>query len=107
MQYKIRARTLHHGTYAKLVKEYKAVLCWTITNHCAIKLDEREFAYEDLFRVIDEGEFTEYHTMKDTRRAVVKQDNLCVVLDLDDKAIITVFKSNELGQKDNQLFGGI
>ena len=45
--------------------------------------------------------------MKDTRRAIVKQDDLCVVLDLDDKAIITIFTSNELGQKDNQLFGGI
>ena len=106
MGYRIHAITLNTASLKALEREYKTVTDWKISTHCSFTLERRGISTATLFNVIDKGLIVEYHTMNETRRVLLKREDICVVLDLDTHDIITIFPSNKTGQQENQLFGG-
>ena len=106
MDYRIRATTLNRASLNALTKEYRAINDWKVSIHCEVKLKDRQFTHEELFDVVDNGELIEFHPIDINRRVMLHKDGVCVVMDLTDQTIVTIFKKGERGQEDNILFGG-
>ena len=83
---------MHVAFSSKLAKEVQKVGTWESAEHLIFKQKDREITDLQIQETIKVGEITEYNDLKGTRRVLLKgSNNICVVVDLDTKCIVTAF----------------
>jgi len=88
---KIHSLSLDHDCVLSLMREMKKIP-FTITDYFKTRLAERGLSVKDIKNALTHGSLIEYHTLKGTRRLLVRDDKgTCVVLDLDKKSVITTY----------------
>jgi len=117
---RIHAKNLSYKDTRNLVKEIKAVQRWEFAPHFIHRSVEREIEYLSsvslVNRVTDllhQGTLIEYHTLKGTRRVLIRNmdTGISVVADLDTKTVVSLWQNT---QDDNHktlkkslyIFGG-
>jgi len=109
MEKKIHSLSLNDDCSASLMTEMKKTK-FTVTPYFKKRLVERGLSTTDIINALTNGKLIEYHTLKGTRRLLVRDDTgTCVVIDLDTKNVITTyfnrFNDNHSTLKSNEYVG--
>ena len=88
---KIHGLSLDYDCSVALMTEMRKTK-FTVTSYFKKRLSERGLAVTDIKNALSHGKLIEYHTLKGTRRLLVRDSTgTCVVLDLDSKNVITTY----------------
>ena len=88
---KIHGLSLDHDCVVSLMTEMRKTE-FKITSYFKIRLAERGLSVTNIKNALTHGKLIEYHTLKGTRRLLVRDaTGTCVVLDLDTKNVITTY----------------
>ena len=88
---KIHGLSLDYDCSVALMTEMRKTK-FTVTAYFKKRLAERGLAVTDIKNALSHGKLIEYHTLKGTRRLLVRDaTGTCVVLDLDTKNVITTY----------------
>ena len=91
MAKKIHGLSLDHDCVVSLMTEMRKIE-FKVTGYFKIRLAERGLSVTNIKNALTHGKLIEYHTLKGTRRLLVRDaTGTCVVLDLDSKNVITTY----------------
>jgi len=91
MKKKIHSLSLDPGCVSSLMTEMRKTK-FKVTAYFKTRLAERGLSVTDISKALSNGKLIEYHTLKGTRRLLVRDaTGTCVVLDLDTKNVITTY----------------
>jgi len=94
MKKKFHSLSLDPGCVTSLMTEMRKTK-FTVTSYFKTRLAERGLSVTDIRGSLTHGKLIEYHTLKGTRRLLVRDaTGTCVVLDLDTKNVITTYFNN-------------
>ena len=95
MGIKIHANKLTNRAKKALYKEISNTQQWGFTTYALDKIQKREIPVEILSKTIAKGKLVEFHTNKESRRVLLRDDGgTCAVVDLDKQSIITAYKNH-------------
>ena len=94
---KIHSMSLDYDCVVSLMTELRKIE-FKGTSYFKVRLAERGLSVTDIRNALTHGKLVEYHTLKGTRRLLIRDaTGTCVVLDLDTKNVITTYfnRSND------------
>jgi len=110
MEKKLHSLSLDPNCVISLMTEMRKIK-FTVTSYFKTRLAERGLSVTDITNALTHGKLIEYHTLKGTRRLLIRDSTgTCVVLDLDTKNVITTYfnrsDDNHSTLKRNEYVGG-
>ena len=112
---RIHRKHLANSTIKELMVEVQAVRHWNFSPHFAENAKKRnlDITQESAYEIITNGALIEFHTLKRSRRVVLRHmpTGMTVVVDLDAKVIVSIWhnkiEDNHFNLDTTQyLFGG-